>query len=68
MKRSEMIESLRQFLSYEQGYEEDWPYAEDIVDFLVSQGMLPPQRIKYAPTAYAEPNKKVVYEWDDEND
>ena len=42
MKKSEMIELLRQFLSYEQGYKEDWSYAEDIVDFLISQGMRPP--------------------------
>jgi hypothetical protein len=42
MKRSEMIELLSQFISYEQGYKEDWSYAEDIIKFLESKGMQPP--------------------------
>jgi hypothetical protein len=42
MKKNEMIERLRCFLSEEQGYKEDWSYAEGIVNFLVSQGMQPP--------------------------
>jgi hypothetical protein len=66
MKRSEMIERLTCFLSEEQGYREDRSYAEIIIVFLESQGMQPPKRIKYAPTAYAEPNKRIVYEWEDE--
>ena len=78
MKKSEMIELLRQFLSYEQGYKEDWSYAEDIVDFLISQGMQPPSYKKlvvqpYGTGLYGLGNQSLSYEltvneWEKEND
>jgi hypothetical protein len=77
MKRSEMIERLRDFLSYEQGYREDWSYAEDIVDFIISQGMLPPTCTIEKPLTPNMPiydrhgkikYKATVNEWEKEND
>jgi SPX domain protein involved in polyphosphate accumulation len=64
MKRSEMIRRLQKKFYFDS--EDIADLADEIIDFLVSQGMQPPKRIKYAPTAYAEPNKKIVYEWEDE--
>jgi hypothetical protein len=63
-----MIERLACFLSEEQGCRKVRSYAEMIIAFLESQGMQPPRRVKFAPTAYAEPNKRVVYEWEPESE
>ncbi|NBW19145.1 MAG: hypothetical protein EBR82_65330 [Caulobacteraceae bacterium] len=62
MKKSEMVKALMEkfnhvFIGV---------HAEPIIDFLEGKGMLPPKRIKYAPTACSEPNRKIVYEWEDE--
>lgn len=64
MKRSEMIKAL------ETEYRDYFDHLDlnALLDFLESKGMLPPAHIKYAPTAYAEPNKKVIYEWEPEDD
>ena len=74
MKKSEMIERLRQFLSEQQGYGEDSSYVEYIVNFLVSQGMQPPQReVKGGHLVPAEDGQEamltysiVVNEWEPE--
>ncbi|NDG54073.1 MAG: hypothetical protein EBY39_13800 [Flavobacteriia bacterium] len=69
MKRNEMIERLRCFLSEEQGYKEDWSYAEGIVNFLVSQGMQPPPyTFKHEVVNPTTVNTISVtnYEWEDE--
>ena len=62
-----MIERLRQFLSYEQGYEEDWSYAEDIVDFLISQGMLPPAYVDRFFTVPHSGCDAIFVEWVEES-
>jgi hypothetical protein len=64
VKRSEMLDALAWYL--EEKYDLEYRASEQILDFLERQGMQPPKRIKYAPTAYAEPNKRIVYEWEDE--
>jgi hypothetical protein len=73
MKKNEMIERLRCFLSEEQGYKEDWSYAEGIVNFLVSQGMQPPKVEKWeeiSGTFLGEGFKvmKIVSEWEPESE
>jgi hypothetical protein len=69
MKRNEMIERLRCFLSEEQGYKEDWSYAEGIVNFLVSQGMQPPPYTFKHEVVNPDTVKTISvtnYEWEDE--
>jgi hypothetical protein len=78
MKKSEMIERLRCFLSEQQGYGEDSSYVEYIVNFLVSQGMQPPPYKKlvvqpYGTGLYGLGNQSLSYEltvneWEKEND
>ena len=65
MKKSEMAERMRKHFNTEH-CDQVALLAYQIIDFLEQQGMQPPKRIKYAPTAYAEPNKRIVYEWEDE--
>ena len=75
MRRSEMIEHIAQELLYvavDEGLYKTAHHgyfqrkAADLLDMIEGFGMQPPKRIKYAPTAYAEPNKRIVYEWEDE--
>lgn len=66
MKRSEMLKLLADVIEYHEWKGEPDEMADYILTFIEKQGMQPPKRVKYAPTAYAEPNKKIVYEWEDE--
>jgi hypothetical protein len=64
MKKSEMILLIEKKFNIS----DNCYYLTELLDFLVSQGMQPPRHVKFAPTAYAEPNKRVVYEWEPENE
>lgn len=57
MKKSEMIEAIREFNSYDNAYNDD-EYAKQLVDFIEGRGMIPPNQ-------YASTNE-FRFEWEDE--
>lgn len=75
MKRSEMIKRLQKRFWFGEG-EVIADLADEIIDFLVSQGMQPPQRaVKGGHLVPAEDGQEamltysiVVNEWEPEND
>ena len=75
MKRSEMVERLKYFFVSEDWCNEaDDDFATEIIDFLVSQGMLPPAYEKLVEAkgiASPSPEMKLFYkmpcnEWEAE--
>jgi hypothetical protein len=73
MKRSEMVERLKDFF-----VDEDWcneaddAFATEIIDFLISQGMLPPAYESYkkipASFMFEDVYRKIyVNEWEPED-
>jgi hypothetical protein len=71
MKKNEMIERLRCFLSEEQGCRKVSSYAEMIIEFLEGEGMQPPKVEKWeeiSGTFLGEGFKvmKIVSEWEPE--
>ena len=72
MKRSEMIKRLQKRFWFGDG-EVIADLADEIIDFLVDQGMLPPAyekktQIRVMPYNDVWTSKKPVNEWEPEND